>query len=115
LGVLNYFSMRLSKEFGIKMAAAKINNRGYARINICSRKVVSGLKKWAGQLPCLKRKWDRIDETLVLGYNPSVEMAEKIRGLCHLRNKDIARELGVHASYVSKLSKQYAIKIGNLK
>ena len=62
LGMLNSFSMRLSRELVSDTKPAKINNQGYAQWSTGRRDIMLKLKRATKKLPVLKRKWSRIND-----------------------------------------------------
>ena len=90
----------------------KINKRKYCELIISNSNIVTKLKKESLKLPVLKRKWDKIDETYVSRYVTSKTIREKIIKMLNdgMRNKDIAKQLNVSNSLVSKINKNYVNK-----
>lgn len=90
----------------------KINKQKYCELIISNSSVVTKLKKESLKLPVLKRKWDKIDETYVSRYVTSKIIREKIIKMLNdgMRNKDIAKQLNVSNSLVSKINKNYVNK-----
>lgn len=85
----------------------RINKQGYCELYISDSKIVTRLKKLSKNVPALKRKWDKIDETYVSRITTSKIIREKIIKMLNegMRNKDIAKQLKVSCPLVSKVKK----------
>lgn len=103
---------RILKEFCVIIEYdtkhVKINKQGYCELYISNSNIVTKLKKEVKNIPVLKRKWDKIDETYVSRYIASKIKREKIIEMLNngIRNKDISKGLDISTSYVSKIKKQ---------
>jgi hypothetical protein len=62
LEILNIYACKLSDIYTKKISNGKVNNKGYAVINIANKHVVTQLKKFNidHNIPILSRKWDKI-------------------------------------------------------
>ena len=87
----------------------RVNKQGYCELYISNSNIVTKLKKETKNLPVLKRKWDKIDETYVSRYVTSKIIREKVIEMLknNVRNKDISKQLGISSSLVSKINKNY--------
>lgn len=65
LQILEQCAKRLGAIAGFSIPAARINNRGYARLILSRSEVLRLLKEYTLDLPVLKRKWDNVDENFV--------------------------------------------------
>lgn len=105
LNILNEIANLISKSFSWITPNAKINNRGYALINICEFELIKKLKKHCliNKLPYMKRKWNKIDESKIGYYEKSRERIKECYRLKQkgFSNKKIAEVLGIQDSRVS--------------
>ncbi len=88
------------------------NKQGYSELCVSDSTILTELKKKTVNLPVLKRKWDKIDETFVSKYTTSKILKKKIINMLNdgVKNKDICSELKISPSYVSKINKEYVNK-----
>lgn len=95
----------INKSFQVLTPKGKINNFGYAEIDICEFEILKNLKKHTIKynLPCMERKWNKIDENKIGFYEKSRERIKKCYSLNKkgYKNKDIAKELGMSRGRVS--------------
>ena len=90
----------------------RCNKQGYSELYVSNSTILTELKKKTVNLPVLKRKWDKIDETFVSRYTISKILKEKIINMLNdgVKNKDICSELKISPSYVSQINKKYVNK-----
>lgn len=107
LHILNEFSDLVKNQFKLHTPNAYILKSGYANMDICEFEILKKLKQHAikNNLPCLERKWNRIDENKIGFYEKSRERIKECYKLKKLgyRNKDIAEKIGVDDSRVSEI------------
>ena len=88
----------------------KLNNKGYAEVNIANSITLKFLKNITKnlKLPVLKRKWDKIDETLVSRVEKAICNKENVLELKKqgMKNVKIASLLGLSNSAVSIILKK---------
>lgn len=88
----------------------KINKRGYAEVEITGFPKIRELKKKLLEynLPLMDRKWSKIDIGLQTKYEKKEEIYHKIKELLSqkIKQKEIAKIVGVSKSTVTKVKKQ---------
>jgi hypothetical protein len=66
LNNLQFISEHLSKKYNVRLVYPKINNQGYAKFDISNMISVRNLKILSKNVPCIERKWEIIDEKLMI-------------------------------------------------
>lgn len=100
----------VSRQVGVSPPKVKLTKAGYANVCISNSIVLKFLKKMAKRtnLPILKRKWDKIDETFVSRMEQSEINRINVFFFKEmgLKNSEIASRLGLSRSTVSLMIKQ---------
>lgn len=91
----------------------KVNNQGYAVLNITNTKYLQSLKEkiLSLNIPIMKRKWDIIDMNFISKYTKAEELRNKVINLHKqgYRNKDISEICSTSKANVTKILKQYKL------
>lgn len=107
---LQLMSNRLSRLAGVKPVRAKVNNAGYASVCFGNCVLLRHLKRKTREmeLPVLRRKWDRIDETHRSRYEVAKENRANVLELSKLgmRNRDMAQKLHLSPSCISVIMRE---------
>lgn len=115
LRIKNHASwLNVLKEFALLITnrdCVKINNSGYAELNITNTVVLQELKKKliALNIPIMSRKWDIIDLHFISKYTTAKILREKVLELHSkgYRNKDICEMCNTSSANVTKIIKKY--------
>lgn len=95
----------------------KINNKGYAELVITNTTKLQKLKEkvLTYNLPILSRKWDIIDMNFISKYTKAEEIRNKVIDLLskNIKQVEIAKQLGISQSNVTKIKKNYYETINN--
>jgi len=114
LYILNEISVFLSKKSNVPIVKAKINNQGYANINLTNHILLKSLKNKILELklPYLKRKWDVIDENHINKNEQAKINLENVKHLMSLEysNKMISEKLDMKPATIYMIQKRNGLK-----
>lgn len=114
LTILNEISMFVSTKANVNVVEARINNKGYANVNLSNHVLLKSLKKKALELkiPYLNRKWSLIDENHINKMEKSKINLNKVIELIKLgcSDKKIREVLGLKKSTLSLMKKRNGLR-----
>jgi len=114
LHILNEIGFILSTDANVKHVEARINNQGYANINLANHILLKHLKRKVNKLklPVLKRKWSLIDENHMNKNEVSTYRIEQVTIMMEegLSNKIIRERLKLKKSTLSLLQKRNGLR-----
>ena len=104
---------KILKEFcsiiGYDTKHVRVNKQKYCELYISNSSIVNDLKKESNKIPVLKRKWSKIDENFKSKKVKAIETKNKVIKMLNegIRKCDIAKQLSISNSLVTKISKCY--------